>query len=60
MIPAVGTDFIEGRFITPIQDPAALVERINEICPSDDTSPDAEQKAIDLLRGTKRLFLWWD
>jgi hypothetical protein len=59
-ITGIGTDFLEGMFLTPIQDPAALVKRINEICPDDDVRPGSEQEAITHLLQTNRLFLWWD
>ncbi len=60
LITGIGTDFLEGKFITPIQEPAALVRRINEICPADALRPGDEQRAIEYLQQTNRLFLWWD
>jgi len=60
LITGVGTDFIEGKFLTPIPDPAALAKRINAICPPEDETPGAEQKQVENLRQTNKLFLWWD
>ena len=60
LITGVGTDFLEGKFLNPVQEPAALVKRIKEICPGDVFQPGDEQRAIDYLQQTNRLFLWWD
>jgi hypothetical protein len=60
LITGLGSDFLEGRFTTPIKDPAALVARINAICPNEDPSPDVERRQIEHLRQTGKLYLWWD
>ena len=60
LITGVGADFLEGKFLNPIQEPAALVKRIKEICPGDVFQPGDEQRAIDYVQQTNRLFLWWD
>jgi len=59
VVLGLGSDFLEGKFTTPIKDPLALVRRINELCP-DEVGPETEpQQALQLTR-TNRLFLWWD
>src|SRR5439155_5591196 len=49
LITGIGRDFIEGRFIAPIKDPAALLERINRLC-HDDYEEEGQNPADDLFR----------
>jgi hypothetical protein len=49
-----GTDFLAGRFTTPVQDVAGLAKKLEEFCP--DVEQEAQVKA--LKKG--QLFLWWD
>jgi ankyrin repeat protein len=59
-ITGIGFDFLEGRFTTSINDPAALAKRINTICPEGIGGAQAEARQIEQLRKTGRLYLWWD
>jgi ankyrin repeat protein len=59
-ITGIGSDFVEGKFTLPIRDAAALVKRINQICPGGDEGPETERRQIEDLQRTRRLFLWWD
>jgi uncharacterized protein len=60
VITGIGFDFLEGRFTTPIKDPAALAQRINAICPEGIGGAPDEARQIEQLRKTGRLYLWWD
>jgi|GEM_PF-6647528 len=60
VITGIGADFIEGKFATPLQDPADIAKRINEICPDDSLTPAEKAAEIERLRRTNRLYLWWD
>jgi hypothetical protein len=60
VITGVGLDFIEGRFTTALQDPGALVKRINKLCPDGDEGPAVEQHQVEQLQRTNKLYLWWD
>jgi len=59
-IMGIGSDFIEGRFTAPIVDAPAIVRQINKLCPDGDEDAETEQRQVEELRRTGRLFLWWD
>ncbi len=60
LITGIGSDFIEGRFTTPIKNPETLAKRINRLCPDGVEGPENEARQVEQLRQTGRLFLWWD
>jgi len=61
VLTGVSFDFIEGQFLTPIEDPKPLAERMYKFCPDivDQGVGDVDALARELA--TKRtLYFWWD
>lgn len=60
-LTGAGTDFVEGRFLEPVHDPAALAERFHAFCP-DIVTQGTETVAVLAreMASTQAFFCWWD
>jgi len=59
-LTGAGLDFLEGYFVTPPQNAAALAKRMYEFCPDivDQGTGTVEALAAEVAKG--RLYFWWD
>ena len=57
----IGSNYLEGRFISTIKNPRDLAKRISDFCPDivDQGTGSMEELARELKR-SHRLFFWWD
>lgn len=61
VITGVGFDFVEGRFTTPIEDPAGLAKALYAFCPDVVDQGVGSLAALEKeLRHGAPFFLWWD
>ncbi|ELS32432.1 MULTISPECIES: ankyrin repeat domain-containing protein [Pseudanabaena] len=61
VITSIRGDLLSGRFLTPIQDPEELAERMYEFCP-DIVSQGcgSVENLADSLKNSDNLYFWWD
>ncbi|OCQ97280.1 hypothetical protein BCD64_20735 [Nostoc sp. MBR 210] len=61
ILTLIAHDTLEGRFLTPIQDPEGLAASMYEFCPDIiDQGYQSMQKLVESLRSGDRLYFWWD
>lgn len=61
ILTTIAHDTLEGRFLTPIQDPEGLSERMYDFC-SDivDQGCGSIERLTESLRSSDHLYFWWD
>ncbi len=61
VITSIRGDLLSGRFLTPIQDPEELAERMYEFCPDIvDQGCESVENLADSLKTSDNLYFWWD
>ncbi|MFN6564992.1 MAG: ankyrin repeat domain-containing protein [Nostoc sp. ChiSLP01] len=61
ILTLVAHDTLEGRFLTPIQDPEKLADRMYDFCPDIvDQGCGSVESLAESLRSSDNLFFWWD
>ncbi|TYQ23469.1 ankyrin repeat domain-containing protein [Pseudanabaena sp. UWO310] len=61
VITIIRGDLLSGRFLTPIQDPEELAERMYEFCPDlVDQGCGSVENLADSLKTSDNLYFWWD
>lgn len=60
LLTGIGGDYLEGRFTTPIKDPAGLGKKMYQFCPDivDQGVGDMDKLVTEIQKGT--LYFWWD
>ncbi|BAY77232.1 ankyrin [Nostoc linckia NIES-25] len=61
ILTLVAHDTLEGRFLTPIQDPEGLGDRMYDFCPDIvDQGCGSVERLAESLGSSDDLFFWWD
>ncbi len=60
VLTGVGSDYMEGYFLTPVQDAAGLAKRMYAFCPDivDQGVGTVSKLAEELQKG--KFYFWWD
>ncbi|HEX7469988.1 MAG TPA: DUF4253 domain-containing protein [Verrucomicrobiae bacterium] len=60
VLTGIGTDYMEGYFTTPVEDPRGLARRMYKFCPDivDQGGGTVDKLVNELLKG--KLYFWWD
>jgi hypothetical protein len=61
LLTGIGSDYLEGKFTTPLSDPDGLARRMYEFCPDIVEQGTGSVQALSSeLRSQGTFFLWWD
>lgn len=61
VITRIRGDLLEGRFLTPVQDPQGLAEKMYEFCPDIvEQGFNSVEALAESLKNSDNLYFWWD